>query len=282
MSISWATIPKRKIIIFIVVAEVFTALIFGGHFYNQFFGPKNTIAPVISVRDASMTLMGKGELVPLHDAMARDAELNELVERFKIIPAARLMAYPGDTNTQILNILFRWAGVERVLPGTYGPYIDARVVAFLKKMGAVPSTVLPETPLQMGEAESISQLWFPIFDHFRLRLMVQGMGKDVYGGKASYHYNKDMVVVAAPISPDFVAAFQAELTRSQNSGEAMRSLLDFVAASKGFEALSDQEQDMIMGLSAAPSPVEQSAQPTLSVQPQTGGGAGASGLSITP
>lgn len=280
MSISWATIPKRKIIIFIVVVEVFAALIFGGHFYNQFFGPKNTIAPTISPRNVSMTLMGKGELIPLHDAMARDAELNALVERFKIVPAARLLAYPGETNSQILNILFRWGGVDQVPSGTYGPYADARIVAFLKKMGAVPSTVLPETPLEMGEAENINQLWFPIFDHFRLRLLVQGMGKDVYGGKASYQYNKDAIVVDAPISPDFIAAFQAELIRSQNSGEAMRSLLDFVAATKGFEALSDQEQDMIMSLNAAPPPVEQPAvQPALNVQPQTGG---QSGLSITP
>jgi hypothetical protein len=261
MSISWATIPKRKIIIFIVVVEIFAALIFGGHFYNQFFGPKNTIAPTTSPRNVSMTLMGKGELIPLHDAMTRDAE-------------------PGETNSQILNILFRWAGVDQVPSGTYGPYADARVVAFLKKMGAVPSTVLPETPLEMGEAENINQLWFPIFDHFRLRLLVQGMGKDVYGGKASYQYNKDAIAVDAPISPDFIAAFQAELTRSQNSGEAMRSLLDFVAATKGFEALSDQEQDMIMSLNAAPPPVEQPAvQPTVNVQPQT---SGQSGLSITP
>lgn len=280
MSISWATLPKRKIIIFIVVLEVFAALIFGGHFYNQFFGPKNTIAPTISPRNVSITLMGKGELVPLHDAMAGDAELNALVERFKIVPASRLLAYPGETNMQVLNIVFRWAGVDQVLPGTYGPYIDARVVAFLKKLGAVPSTVLPETPLQMGEAENINQLWFPIFDHFRIRLVVQGMGKDVYGGKASYEYNKDMIAVDAPISPDFITAFQAELARSQNSGEAMRSLLDFVAATKGFEALSDQEQDMIMSLNAPAPAVEQPVdQPFLSVQPQSGA---QSGLSITP
>jgi|GEM_PF-6437953 hypothetical protein len=280
MSISWATLPKRKIIIFIVVLEVFAALIFGGHFYNQLFGPKNTIAPTISPRNVSITLMGKGELVPLHDAMAGDAELNALVERFKIVPVSRLLAYPGETNMQVLNILFRWAGVDQVLPGTYGPYIDARVVAFLKKLGAVPSTVLPETPLEMGEAENISQLWFPIFDHFRIRLVVQGMGKDVYGGKASYQYNKDMIAVDAPISPDFITAFQAELARSQNSGEAMRSLLDFVAATKGFEALSDQEQDMIMSLNAPAPAVEQPVdQPSLSVQPQSGV---QSGLSITP
>jgi hypothetical protein len=261
MSLSWANLPKRKIIIFIVVIEVFAAIIFGSHFYDQIssklFGPKNTIAPMTSPRNVDVTLMGKGELVPLHDAMARDRELAELVERFKIVPASRLLAYPGETNTQILNILFRWAGVDQVTPGTYGYFIDARVVAFLKKLGAVPSTVLPETPLEMGEAESISQLWLPIFEHFRLRLMVQGMGKDVFGGKASYQYNKDAIVVNAPLSPDFITAFQAELARSQNSGEAMRSLLDFVSATKGFEALSDQEQDMIMSLNAPSPAVEQ-------------------------
>jgi Ca2+-binding RTX toxin-like protein len=75
-------------------------------------------------------LRGHGNLPDLSIAMAKDAQLLQLVQLFK------QKAVEGDATgalNLVRSILFRWAGVDAVTAGSRGPYVDAQELAFLEK-----------------------------------------------------------------------------------------------------------------------------------------------------
>lgn len=254
MSFSMPDIVKEKIKILIVMAVIFLAV-----------GISSVVLklpdpePLRIDSQPVKTLEGKGGLPALHDAMAADSTLAEMVKKLDEVPAPELFINQAVIDLNIVNILFRWSGADKAQENEYGPYIDARVVSFLKTIGSIPQTTVPGTEIEMVEAGSLNQIWFKVFDHFRTRLLVLTSGKNVYGGMAKYDLATDKIEVSGPISPDFIQAFEEALKTSDNSGEAMRSLLDFIDATKGFSALNDAEQDLIMSLEsgqpqAAPAP----------------------------
>lgn len=256
MSLSWTErlkkIPKRKILIFIVVAEIAAALIFGNYFFGGDSKKAETGSVQGVVRVGDFTLAGLGALPSMHDVLAVDAGLARQVTELRAIPAVKLFGDPTGTDFRVFNILMRWAGADQTPRGEYGPHIDSRIVAFMKRAGVVPATIMPGSMIDMAEAKAMQTRWERAFIHFRARILLQAAGRDIYTGKASYSLNKDQVSVNGGISPDFVRAFQDELSRSLNSAAAMRSLLDFIEETKKFSSLGEQDQDMIMALSAPP------------------------------
>ncbi|MGZ9097275.1 MAG: hypothetical protein ACXW30_03145 [Micavibrio sp.] len=256
MSFSVPDSAKEKIKILVVMVVIFVAVGVG----NLLFKLPDP-EPLQIDKGGLQTLEGKGGLPSLHDAVAADATLGEMVKKLDEVPAPQLFIQQTDIDLNIVNILFRWSGADMAQANEYGPYIDARVVSFLKKIGSVPETTLPGKEIEMVEAGSLNQLWFKVFEHFRTRLLIQTSGKGVYGGNAKYDLATDKIVISGPISPDFIQEFEAALKVSDNSGEAMRAFLDFIDATKGFSALSDAEQDMIMSLEV----VQPNAEPVAEV-----------------
>lgn len=197
-----------------------------------------------------VTLPGRGKLPPLHVAAARDPALRDYMTRLGQIPADEIFIDSQNADLIMVSILFRWAGIGEVESGLYGPYIDARIIEFMKAIGSIPDTVLPGQAIDANQAITLNNRWFAIFDYYKNRLLIQLSGKAVYDQKASYDLNGDRIVVTGDISADFVHEFQKELHRTRNSGQAMHGFLDFISATKGFAALNDNEQDLIMSLNA--------------------------------
>jgi len=67
-------------------------------------------------------LPGGGSLPPLAVAMGQDPALRAMVEALRGLSVGDLTAF----QTQVQNILYRWAKVENVDPASRGPYLDAR------------------------------------------------------------------------------------------------------------------------------------------------------------
>jgi len=152
-------------------------------------------------------------------------------------------------NQKIVEILFRWTGSDIVTAGSYGPNIDARIIGFLIAMNVAPQTIRTGTQVQPDEVAELNALWFQIYDHYRVRLLTQVGGKVIYNGHVRYDLTNDKMQIDGTISPEFIAQFQSALRSSNRSGEVIRAFLDYIDRTKGFAALSDAEQNMIMGLS---------------------------------
>lgn len=281
MPFSMPAIPKQTIIILAVVLAVIVSLGVANHLSHK---PASvTVEKDIPVAAGEVTLQGRGKLPHLHIVAARDPALRDMIARLGNVPVEQIFIDTKDADLMIVGILFRWSGADLAENQLYGPYVDARIVSFLKTIGVVPETVLAGQEIPVEQATALNTQWFAIFDHYRTRLLTQLSGKVVYNNAASYDLGLDQIVVNGAISTDFVRAFQDQLQDTDNSGEAMRAFLDFISATKGFSMLDDAEQDLIMSLNVAQEPVPQSpSQPQMSQQVQSAAQPAAREPSIVP
>ncbi len=266
MPFSMPAIPKQTIIILAVVVAVILSLGVANHLSHK--PAPVTLEKDIPVAAGEVTLQGRGKLPHLHIVAARDPALRDMITRLGNVPVDQIFIDTKDADLMIVGILFRWSGADLVENQLYGPYVDARIVAFLKTIGIVPETVLAGQEIAAEQATALNAQWFAIFDHYRTRLLAQLSGRVVYSDAVSYDLGLDQIVVKGAISTDFVRAFQDKLQDTDDSGEAMRAFLDFISATKGFSMLNDSEQDLIMSLNVAQEPVPQpQQQPQQQVQP---------------
>lgn len=206
------------------------------------------------------TLQGHGALTPLHYAMDRDPDLTKAVRALSDFRAADMFVNHKAMDEAVVNILFQWAGVVQVPDQSFGPYIDARVAAFLQVIGALPQTVAPGTEISLEDAGTLNQTWFRAYEHYRTRLLAQALGSQIFQGGIHYDLATDKLSVNDAILPVFVTQFESALQSSADSGEAMHSFLAFIDQVKGFNNLSSEEQDMIMSLDMKPQEPSPAAQ----------------------
>ncbi len=194
------------------------------------------------------TMRGHGTLPPLHEAMNNDRDLTEMVGALSSRPPTDMFVARADVDRDVADILFRWSGSDLLPEESFGPFIDSRVAGFLQTIGAIPPETVPGTMIAADDAGRLKETWFRAFDHFRLRLLGQTLGKKVYAGGLEYDMATDSLGVPATLNERFVAALNTALQSSRNSGESIRNFLDFIDQTKGFGNLSEQEQDMIMAM----------------------------------
>lgn len=263
MQFSLSSIPKPKLIF----AATMLAVFFGvGIAYNL---AREIPKPPVLLLVNTLTLAGRGDLEPLHMVMLHDSSLKEMVTELGKVSPVDIFAKQPQVDMKVADILFRWAEADMAEKGAYGPYIDARVASFLRKIGSVPASFMPGTAIPIKDATNLTQLWFKVFDHYRIRLLAQTAGQKIFDGKIVYNMNTDALSIGGPISPVFVAALQEELQTANNSGEQMRSFLDFIDGTKGFSTLSEKEQDMIMSIEVKQTPEAVHAEFPIAISGQT-------------
>jgi hypothetical protein len=205
------------------------------------------------------TLKGHGSLPVLHDVMNSNGDLTDMVMNLSAIPAPDAFIRRTMIDQLVVDILFRWAGVETIPAQSFGPFIDARVAGFLKAIGAIPVDIQQGMMITVEEAGPLNKMWFQAFEHYRIRLLAQVIGKQVFQGGIKYDLGSDNMTVMGPLIPKFIEQFDASLQASANSGEAVRNLLDFIDQTRGFNNLTTEEQDLIMSMKVTP-PEEQGAE----------------------
>lgn len=244
MKINLPPVSKQKIVLIGTMVVIFIGVGVAQTLFKKL--PTDQV-PILMIMD-TLTLAGHGDLAPLHMVAAKDNTLKKMIDDLSATPAVDMFSKQHDVDTKVADLLFRWAEADMAQKGSYGPYIDARVASFLRRMGSLPASFSPGTEIPIKDATNLTQLWFKVFDRYRIRLLAQTAGRSIYDGGVSYNLNTDMLTISHPISPTFIRSFQEELQTAGNSGEQMRALLDFIDATKGFDKLTDQEQDLIMSV----------------------------------
>lgn len=245
MRLSLSSIPRDKVLSALMLVAIIAMLSFTNHVFKK-----------LPARDTQMvgmaTLQGRGEIPSLHMVMDHNTDLADLVAQLSDVSVTDVFVNSRAIDEAVADILLRWAGADRALAQSFGPYIDARVVIFLQKAGVLSSAVAPGTEIPQEKAEQLTQAWFDLYDHYRTMLLAQAIGKKIYKGGVDYNLATDKATARGDLWPDFIKQFDSALESSANSAEAMRAFLDFVDATKGFSSLSDEDQDLIMSLDVKP------------------------------
>ena len=142
---------------------------------------------------------GYGLMPDLYVAMSMDPTLRQMVADF----ANDAIGDVAGFDTQVTNILYRWAGVENVDPASRGPNVDAQHLEALEAFvgsdfvgwGGTTDPLSHPAPL-------LEQAYQTLFDAIKVRLLVQGPLAPVFSG-----VNFDFATDSISGSVDFANAF---------------------------------------------------------------------------
>lgn len=136
---------------------------------------------------------GQGYLKELRTQMALDRQnkvpkpLEILVYRLYVTPIEDLFLPSNNLEEQIINILFRWGGVDDIDPTSRGKNIDARALAFLELLTAnkflqrgVTFNPRPHAALDLKDA------FGSLYAGYSGALLSQGEGKKLFSGSYVY------------------------------------------------------------------------------------------------
>ncbi|WP_431268398.1 hypothetical protein [Dankookia sp. P2] len=109
--------------------------VYFSYFASQTEDQRNIAVPadVLSLPD----LHGAGQVGTLHNAMALDPALKQLVDAFTQLPDGSSLA---SLRQAADAIIYRWAGVDGAAAGSRGPNIDARLVDAIERFTGTPVT----------------------------------------------------------------------------------------------------------------------------------------------
>lgn len=171
---------------------------------------------------------GYGNINTLHQAMTKDPQLIQFV-RMAIAekdPATRTVIFE--------NVLFRWAGVDRIKPDSRGNNVDARWVSFNEKaMGKEFKGIndIERNP-NPAAASLLFQAYEGIFEMFYAQFLAQTHLKDIYS-LVSYSYDeKTKTLKGDPYK--VIEKLKSMIQENEHEGKIM--LKEFARSIKGLMA----------------------------------------------
>ncbi len=137
------------------------------------------------------TLKGFGNLKDLHVAMSQDASLLTLVQKFVSSYNINKFANPTALDNEIRAILYKWAGVENVVAGSCGTFIDAKILTFMEVLTGSPygtnSTLGFTQPSHPVHVPPVMNGFEIAFDTFKTQLLAQSGAGSLFTVAPTYN-----------------------------------------------------------------------------------------------
>ena len=135
------------------------------------------------------TLRGYGSLPDLHISMSQNAALLTAMQTFSGRTMADLINPNSTAMADFKAILYKWAGVENVIAGSRGAYIDAKDLAFYEKLMGTPFYQTANTTANPWEpaADQLNQGLQVLFENLYARILFQIGGANFFTVKPSYN-----------------------------------------------------------------------------------------------
>jgi Ca2+-binding RTX toxin-like protein len=133
-------------------------------------------------------LRGFGELPDLHIAMSGDEDLLDLVQQFVLDWNFERFTDSGSLDDDIREILFTWAGVDELDPGSRNG--DAQQMGFMEKLTAKDYVQFNGTsnPMNYGAAFLLQEVWPRAYLYLKAQLIAQAGGAALFDtGTLSYN-----------------------------------------------------------------------------------------------
>ncbi|MBJ7541950.1 calcium-binding protein [Rhodomicrobium udaipurense] len=196
------------------------------------------------------TLRGFGTLPDLAIAESQDSTLKGLVSDFVSgFDPTTSFADAATLNSDIRDILYRWAGVDGVSSSSRGSYIDARELEFMEKFfsqsfiqrGPQSSDPYP------GAAADLDVSWQHLFYTLKAQLLAQAGADIIYGGTISYNPSTGAFDGTKTLSQGAIDDLElaAPTTSTAERQSYWEQVAEYVNFTKGFTNLSSGETTML-------------------------------------
>ena len=159
------------------------------------------------------TLRGYGSLPDLHVAMSQNAALLTAVQTFTGKSLATLIDPNSTAKADFKAILYKWAGVDSIVDGSRGIYVNAKDLAFLEKLMGQSYVQINNSsnpnPNEFAASELVDAINLAV-DNFYARVVYQmGPGSSLFTVKPTYNPVTDAFEGAATLN---MTAIQAAFT----------------------------------------------------------------------
>lgn len=228
-------IIKRKKSTLFLVGGLLGFIVFVGFLFLFFFNNKKDLNFI--------DLPSIGNLPSLSISMNQSNILEQRVEALMALDGAYLFVNDRDVNGRVADIIFLWMGLtpEDIKQGKG----KAAVEIFLRRLYGLPDDEPIENNPLLG-----ADPWPRFFNDTKAKLLIQGGGKDVYGGEAFYDFLNNKIIIEGKISKNFVKNF-AEFLNTQDQATRTRlknNFLGFINATKGLKTLTPDERKTLQML----------------------------------
>lgn len=200
------------------------------------------------------TLRGYGTLPNLHVAMSLDKkEDGSLLDQVRAldVPLEELFNPDRDIEHDVDHILFRWANVDTLDPGSRGPHIDARKLGYLEMMIGQPF-------VQSGALNAVNPLFFAAIDlneayqiaynNAFARLIAQTPGKGLFTGNPHYNPVRDEIEGIRGLNHKTLANIKALTGATSDMAKRRtiwRAVVRTIAFTVGLEGLSGEDRAVL-------------------------------------
>lgn len=204
-------------------------------------------------------LRGAGNLAPLWISLSHDSDYEDADSLFSLVSELHEKAleelFDGTAATKdlVLDILFRWAGVDEVDPGSRGGYVDAQELEFLEKLTGQPFLQLGaySNPQGTQAAAGIAEAFKAAFDHFYATLLAQTAAGALFTGDFYYNIATDSFEDIEGLDTDTLDELEALATALSTTGERTVFWSHVVEMIEGAVGLGNLDTPDISALEAA-------------------------------
>lgn len=188
------------------------------------------------------TLKGFGTLKPLHVAMSQDATLLGMVKDFMLDWTPARFLDNASLNDDVQAILYRWAGVDGVLPESRGVFVDAQVLSFMEKLTGQPFLASngDTQPTGGNQGNAVTNAYNEAFDAMKAQLIVQSGGYSLFSETPWYNLIAGDLV-GGKISAASIAALQTQATSAPDKAAYWQGVAEFLLNVKDLAEFSATE-----------------------------------------
>lgn len=157
------------------------------------------------------TLRGYGELADLHIAMSNDETLLDMVKDLTDTSFANLFDDLGTTTSDVIDIMYRWAGVDGNATDGRGIYLsDGRTLDFQDKFFGDVFVQRQSTNPRNEAAFDLTQNFNGISSRLMSLLLLQTSGADLFTGTPAYDLETDSITGITGLNQTNLAVLESE------------------------------------------------------------------------
>ena len=143
---------------------------------------------------------GYGRLPSLMVATSDDLLLFNAVRNLAMHTTAELFAPSLDLAGKFKALMFEWAKVGGIAPGSRGAYIDARELAFLETLMDSPFTQRGSPNPMVEAAATLHNAFIDTFNAMYFRFLAQTPASELFTNLGTYNFNADAFTGAPAIN----------------------------------------------------------------------------------
>jgi Ca2+-binding RTX toxin-like protein len=196
------------------------------------------------------TLKGFGNLKDLHVAMSQDAALLTLVQNFTAEWSTKKFENPTALNNEVRSILYKWAGVDTVVDGSRGTFIDAKILSFMEALTGEPygsnSTLGFTQPSHAVHVPPVMNAFEIAFDSLKAHLLTQAGAGSLFVAAPVYNIASGDLS-AGELSLSAINALRTEALTLDSSarGGFWSSVVEYVLNVRDKSSLSTAEANAL-------------------------------------